>query len=172
MSAQNRAVNGRLELWLPLPLPGGWVCGEPDDTRPDGVCGMPIESEPCTDHHPDPDPDAPDGTDQRALAPAAVAPTEPASDLHRGLDLGAAVEAALTAIHRVDCLDGDDCLATPMMAGRYGRMTEAAIQAAVPHMLRAVADLLDAGSGEEYDYGPLASPRLRALAEEIAGGGK
>lgn len=43
---------GRREVWVPLPLPGGWVCGEPDPAGPDGVCGMPVESEPCTIHHP------------------------------------------------------------------------------------------------------------------------
>lgn len=49
---QVRFEDGRLEMFLPWPLPGGWVCAEPDDTRPDGMCGMPIESEPCTTHHP------------------------------------------------------------------------------------------------------------------------
>jgi hypothetical protein len=50
MPKQSRLNNGRLELWLPMPLPGGWVCGEPDDGKPDGVCGMPVESEPCDLH--------------------------------------------------------------------------------------------------------------------------
>lgn len=52
MTTQTRLIDGRLELWLPLPLPGGWVCGEPDDAQPDGMCGMPIESESCNVHHP------------------------------------------------------------------------------------------------------------------------
>jgi hypothetical protein len=114
-----------------------------------------------------------DSTVQRELAPLAVAPTEPApalappapadvmcpGDPHadgqhlpecwtapaptKGLDLAAADEAALAAIHQVDCLDGDDCLATPMMSGRYGRMAEAAIRAAAPHVLRAIPRLCD-----------------------------
>jgi hypothetical protein len=53
MSDQVRLVDGRLELWLPFPLPGGWVCGEPDDSTEDGMCGYPVESEPCPVHHPE-----------------------------------------------------------------------------------------------------------------------
>lgn len=41
------------EMWLDLgPYGAGWVCGEPDPDRPDGVCGMPVEDEPCPIHHP------------------------------------------------------------------------------------------------------------------------
>ncbi|MEU7980513.1 hypothetical protein AB0B63_18515 [Micromonospora sp. NPDC049081] len=32
--------------------PGGFVCAVPDGTRPDGICGMPVESEPCSEHSP------------------------------------------------------------------------------------------------------------------------
>lgn len=39
------------EVWIPEPLPGGWVCSMPDPGRPDGICGMPVESEPCPEHH-------------------------------------------------------------------------------------------------------------------------
>lgn len=121
-----------------------------------------------------------DGTDQRELAPAAVAPTEPGSGLHRGLDLGAAVEAAAVVMATNDYDSwAEPALPRPRAVGdverfqaNYRDYASTVMAAAVPHMLRAVADLLDAGSGEEYDYGPLASPRLRALAEEIAGGGK
>lgn len=30
--------------------PGGWVCAVPVPDRPDQICGMPVESEPCTEH--------------------------------------------------------------------------------------------------------------------------
>ncbi|MFI6228577.1 hypothetical protein ACIBCR_14850 [Micromonospora echinospora] len=32
--------------------PGGFVCAVPVPDRPDGICGMPVESEPCSDHAP------------------------------------------------------------------------------------------------------------------------
>jgi hypothetical protein len=48
---QTRVVDGRVELWLPLPPPGGWVCGEPVADEM-GYCGVPVESEPCMVHHP------------------------------------------------------------------------------------------------------------------------
>jgi hypothetical protein len=47
MPRQVRIVDGRPEIWLPYPSPGGWVCAEPDTTTPDGMCGTPTESEPC-----------------------------------------------------------------------------------------------------------------------------
>lgn len=57
-----RVVDGRREEYIRWPLPGGWVCAEPDSSMPDGVCGMPVESEPCTVHHPyDEDDDVPAG---------------------------------------------------------------------------------------------------------------
>jgi hypothetical protein len=40
------------EVWDASCAPGGYVCGTPDPTRPDGICGMPVESEPCPDHAP------------------------------------------------------------------------------------------------------------------------
>lgn len=54
-----RVSDGRRERWITDPLPGGWVCAEPDPTGPDGECGRPVESEPCEIHHPLP-PDGPD----------------------------------------------------------------------------------------------------------------
>lgn len=55
---QYREIDGRAEAWLVLPFPegllGGWVCNEPDDTQAGGFCGLPVESEPCTKHHPAP----------------------------------------------------------------------------------------------------------------------
>ena len=51
-SKQVRLNEGRLEFWVGLPMPGGWVCGEPDDGKPDGACGYPVESAPCPIHHP------------------------------------------------------------------------------------------------------------------------
>lgn len=52
MARQIRLTDGRAEMWLPFPLPGGWVCAEPDDATQDGMCGMPVEDVPCTIHHP------------------------------------------------------------------------------------------------------------------------
>lgn len=34
----------------PSVLPGGFVCAVPDPDRPCGICGMPVESEPCSEH--------------------------------------------------------------------------------------------------------------------------
>lgn len=50
---QIKLIDGRAEMWMPFPLPGGWVCAEPDDNADDGMCGMPVESEPCNIHHPE-----------------------------------------------------------------------------------------------------------------------
>lgn len=47
-----REVDGRLEVWINDPPPGGWVCAEPINNTPEGMCGMPIEDTPCTIHHP------------------------------------------------------------------------------------------------------------------------
>lgn len=47
------AAHGRREKWIVLSGVGGYVCAEPDPDRPDGICGMPVESEPCTIHHPE-----------------------------------------------------------------------------------------------------------------------
>lgn len=52
MGSRIREVQGRLEMWLQFPLHVGWVCAEPDDSTQDGMCGMPVESEPCNIHHP------------------------------------------------------------------------------------------------------------------------
>ncbi len=41
----------RSEVWVDDPAPGGYVCGKPDSARPSGVCGMPVESEPCNLPH-------------------------------------------------------------------------------------------------------------------------
>lgn len=44
--------DGRREAWVVINLVGGWVCAEPDQGFPGGICGMPVESEPCNTHHP------------------------------------------------------------------------------------------------------------------------
>lgn len=46
-------IDGRRKAWQAINEVGGWVCAEPDQARPDGMCGMPVESEPCNIHHPD-----------------------------------------------------------------------------------------------------------------------
>lgn len=38
------------EVWSDACAPGGYVCAAPDPERPDGICGMPVESEPCNLH--------------------------------------------------------------------------------------------------------------------------
>lgn len=38
------------EVWSDAVAPGGYVCAAPDPTRPDGICGMPVEDEPCSEH--------------------------------------------------------------------------------------------------------------------------
>lgn len=43
----------RREKWIVLAGVGGYICAEPDPNKPDGICGMPVESEPCTIHHPE-----------------------------------------------------------------------------------------------------------------------
>ena len=48
-----KTVDGRREAWIVVDLVGGYVCAEPDPGLPDGICGMPVESEPCDIHHPD-----------------------------------------------------------------------------------------------------------------------
>ncbi len=53
-----RTVDGRKEAWLVLPVYGGdviggWVCFEDDPDAEGGFCGMPVESESCTVHHPE-----------------------------------------------------------------------------------------------------------------------
>lgn len=39
-----------VHLWDDRDPPGGWVCAAPMPDRPDGYCGMPVESEPCPKH--------------------------------------------------------------------------------------------------------------------------
>lgn len=46
------AVDDRREAWIVLHGMGGYVCAEPDPDGPDGLCGMPVESESCSIHHP------------------------------------------------------------------------------------------------------------------------
>jgi hypothetical protein len=36
--------------WSDACAPGGMVCAVPDPSRPDGICGVPMESEPCGEH--------------------------------------------------------------------------------------------------------------------------
>lgn len=38
------------EVWSDACAPGGYVCAVPDPDRPDGICGMPVEDEPCAAH--------------------------------------------------------------------------------------------------------------------------
>lgn len=38
------------EVWSDACAPGGYVCGAPDPGKPDGICGMPVEDEPCAEH--------------------------------------------------------------------------------------------------------------------------
>lgn len=45
--------DGRRETWIVIGGVGGYVCAEPMTDLPDGICGMPVESEPCDIHHPD-----------------------------------------------------------------------------------------------------------------------
>lgn len=49
---QIKKVDGRREGWLIYHGVGGWVCAEVDQATQDGLCGMPVESEPCDIHHP------------------------------------------------------------------------------------------------------------------------
>lgn len=44
-----RLNDGRPEMWDPSVPPGGWVCAVPSTK---GLCGIPVESEPCTEHYP------------------------------------------------------------------------------------------------------------------------
>jgi hypothetical protein len=37
-------------VWSDAVAPGGMVCAVPIPGKPEGVCGMPVESEPCTEH--------------------------------------------------------------------------------------------------------------------------
>jgi hypothetical protein len=37
--------------WSDACAPGGMVCAVPSPSRPDGICGMPVESEPCGEPH-------------------------------------------------------------------------------------------------------------------------
>ncbi|GAA4155064.1 NUDIX domain-containing protein [Actinomadura keratinilytica] len=38
------------QVWTADPAPGGWVCGVPAPGTELGVCGYPVESEPCPHH--------------------------------------------------------------------------------------------------------------------------
>ena len=42
-----------LAIWDGSCAPGGYVCARPVPGNPDGICGMPVESEPCPEHEPD-----------------------------------------------------------------------------------------------------------------------
>jgi hypothetical protein len=43
--------DGRPAIWSAACAPGGYVCAVPDPSRSDGICGMPVESEPCGREH-------------------------------------------------------------------------------------------------------------------------
>lgn len=38
------------EIWSDAVAPGGYVCAVPMPGQPDGICGYPVESEPCPKH--------------------------------------------------------------------------------------------------------------------------
>lgn len=38
------------ERWVSISGIGGFVCAVPDPAGPDGICGMPVEDEPCDRH--------------------------------------------------------------------------------------------------------------------------
>lgn len=38
------------ERWVIINGVGGYVCAAPAPGCPDGICGMPTESEPCPEH--------------------------------------------------------------------------------------------------------------------------
>ncbi len=40
------------EVWSDAIPPGGYVCAVPSPNLPDGICGMPVEDEPCSIHNP------------------------------------------------------------------------------------------------------------------------
>ena len=42
--------NGLPVAWSNAVFPGGYVCAVPDSGTPDGICGVPVESEPCGQH--------------------------------------------------------------------------------------------------------------------------
>lgn len=39
-----------LDRWVIIDGVGGYVCAAPTPGYPDGICGMPTESEPCPEH--------------------------------------------------------------------------------------------------------------------------
>jgi hypothetical protein len=41
---------GNPVAWSSAAAPGGWVCAVPAPGHLDGICGMPVESEPCREH--------------------------------------------------------------------------------------------------------------------------
>jgi len=45
---------GRPAVWSGAVAPGGMVCAVPDDLTADGICGNPVESEPCNRHDGEP----------------------------------------------------------------------------------------------------------------------
>lgn len=121
-----------------------------------------------------------DGADQPELAPAAVAQTDPVAELHRGLDLRAAVEAAE---REVPCLKGGGPHVLGVSVVNVPNRAETAVNVIVPHVLRAAAQaLVDTDEHDERcGLGPAGTCEcylgkhvrwLRALAEESAGGGR
>jgi hypothetical protein len=43
--------NGHPTAWVICMEVGGYVCAAPDPSAFDGICGMPVESEPCHREH-------------------------------------------------------------------------------------------------------------------------
>ena len=50
LEAAQIARGGAPTVWSDAIPPGGRVCAAPMPDLPDGICGMPVESEPCPDH--------------------------------------------------------------------------------------------------------------------------
>lgn len=44
------SINEAPTVWSSAVPPGGYVCAVPVPDNPDGICGMPAESEDCTEH--------------------------------------------------------------------------------------------------------------------------
>ncbi len=50
---RQRARQDALVTWVVMDEVGGYVCAVPDPSRTGGICGMPVESEPCPTHAPE-----------------------------------------------------------------------------------------------------------------------
>lgn len=50
---QRAAGRGGPVKWVVISGVGGYVCAAPESSRTGGICGMPVESEPCPTHAPE-----------------------------------------------------------------------------------------------------------------------